>query len=313
MKIKKLLKDTEHVLKKYSPEILTVVGIVSGAAGMVVAVKKTLDLNEKIAPVKDEIEEIKMEAEIEEVTVDRKQLTKAYGKGALVLAKTYAIPVALEACSVCCILAATGIMRKRNAGLVAAYTLLQGDFKRYRDNVVAEFGEEKDYDLYHDLITEKVETIEEDPKTGKKKKVKKEVKVKKGITPYTVIFDESNPNYTDCPSLNASFIKGVELYINQQCKAKGKIFLSDIYEQLGYDDKMLNNEQRLAARVCGKKWDYDDVSDRQIKFNWFEDTLNVRALAAVDDNDIYGEAVFFIDFDVDDILDDYVIGVGTYR
>lgn len=312
MKIKKLLKDTEHVLKKYSPEILTVVGIASGAAGMVVAVKKTLDLNEKISPVKEEIEEIKMEAEIEEIVVDRKRLTKAYGKGALVLAKTYAIPVALEACSVCCILAANGIMRKRNAGLVAAYTLLQGDFKRYRDNVVAEFGEEKDYDLYHDLVTEKVETIEEDPETGKKKKVKKEVKVKNGLTPYSVLFDERNLNHTDCPSLNMSFINGVELYINQQCKAKGKIFLSEIYDQLGYDDDMLNEKQRLAARIMGKVWDYDNVCDKQISFHVF-DKINNRALEAAEHNDSNGENVFILDFDVNDILDDYTIGVGTYR
>lgn len=303
MKIKKLLKDTEHVLKKYSPEILTVVGIVSGAAGMVVAVKKTLDLNEKIAPVKEEIEEIKMEAEIEEVAVDRKQLTKAYGKGALVLAKTYAIPVALEACSVCCILAANGIMRKRNAGLVAAYTLLQGDFKRYRDNVVAEFGEEKDYDLYHDLITEKIEEIEEDPETGKKKKVKKEVKVKKGLTPLSVIIDSSNPNYVDSPSLMMSFLKANEMFINQRCKAETEIWLSDIYDAIGVDRSTLSKDQRMASRKCGYRWDETNPSDHQISFHIF-DKINERAIDAALRNDDNGEAVFIVDFDLPNILDD---------
>lgn len=295
-------------IKKHSPEILTVVGIVSGAAGIGVAIKNTLDLEDNLNPVMDDINEIKCKAEAENLPVDKKQLTKSYCKAVGVVAKTYAPAMALEACSIVCILSANGIMRKRNAGLIAAYTMLDETFKKYRSNVVDELGEEKDYDFLHDLKNEKIEVVETDPETGKEKKKKETVKVKCGLSPYSVIFESGNINHTDIPSLNQSFIVGVENNVNDYCRDHGKIFMDKIYTMLGYEDDMLSKKQKEACRTMGFVWDYNkDPREKQISFHIF-DKINDRALLAANHNVHDGESVFILDFLPELIIDDYING-----
>lgn len=307
MKLQKLLKDTEFILKKHGPEILVAVGIISGAAGTVVAIKETLTVKEELEPIKEEIEEIKS---VEEV--DKKALTKAYAKGALVLIKKYGVVLALEAGGVCCVVGGFGKLKKRHIQLAGAYTMLDATFKQYRQNVIDELGDEKDYDFYHGLKNEKIEVDETDPETGKKKKIKKSVKVKNGMSPYSVLFQPGNVNYTDCPSLNMSFLQGIELYINERCRNKGKIFLSDCYEQLGFEDEDLNPIQRLGARRIGYIWDDDNPSDHQISFHIF-DSINARAVDDALHNNNNGEPVFIVDFDMVDILDEYAMGIESYE
>ncbi len=294
------------MLKKHSPEILTAVSVVCGIAGVIDGCKKSMVLAENLEPAKRQIDVIKESAEAEGVEVDKKELTKAYGTAAVAVCKTYASTVALEATAVVCELAAIGILKKRNAGLTSAYILLDEVFKKYRANVVEELGEDKDYQFYHGLKKEKVKVSQEDPETGKVKTVTEEVYVKKdtGLSGYAILFDSSNVNYTDNAMLNQSFIEGIRRECIRKFRREGILYLSDVYERLGYDYRDLNEHQKKASRVVGWKMTKErEEMELPIDFYVF-DKINERANSGIANNDSSAEPVFILDFDVDGIIMD---------
>ena len=292
--VRRNLKKIELCIKQHSPEILTAIGVVTSVAAVYTAAKKTADLDEKLEPVKDKIVEVKAEDEL-----DKKELTKCYAQAAGVVVKNYAQPIIFEAVSLSAFLASYGIMKKRNVALVAAYGALDNLFKTYRQNVVEELGEEKDYMFLHSLKKEKIEVEEEDPETGKKKKVKKEVFVKKDcdLSMYSKLFDASNRNYKDSPLLNRAFIKGVETWANQKLRADGYLFLSDVLLALGF-------EQTPASRVVGWMWDDSCNAETNTVDLGIFDKINGMVNEAANLNDNLADAEYWIDFNVDGVIVD---------
>lgn len=303
-KIKIFINTAKDTVVKYSPEVLMVTGVVTGVAALVVCAKKSRTIDDKLED--NYIELIEVDRE------DKKELIKAYGRAAGTVVKEYAPVLVLEGISLASFAMSNKIRKDRYVSTMAALTLIEADFTRYRNNVKKRFGDEVDEELYFGIETETVTVTEVDPGTGKKKKVKKEVKVPTSYSPYAIFLDSSNWYREDCTGWNASQIMSVETGINQECQRKGKIFLSDIYDAFEVDDSNLTVEQRAAARTFGYIWNYDDVCEKQIRF-FVSDTWNKESVAAAEAGELREDIPWLVDFsNIGFIADDYAKGAGTY-
>ena len=107
-------------LKKHSPEILAVVGVVGTVASVVLACKATLKVNDVIDEAKDVVEKIHEGVEQEKHTADgelytqedaNKDLAIVYVQTGWKFVKLYGPAVALGIASVGCMLASNNILR----------------------------------------------------------------------------------------------------------------------------------------------------------------------------------------------------------
>ena len=286
----KLLGRSILVLKKHSPEILTTVGIVGMVTASVMASRATL----KVAPVIDKIRDGRdtaneLYANIDAVEYDEKARNKdlayTYMQGTLDLSKLYGPAVSLGLSSIACIIAAHGIMHRRNVALVAAYKVVESGFSEYRKRVAAELGDDRENDLYRGIEREEVET-----KNGKKKTVIK--KNPNGHSPYAKFFDELSGNWSKTPEYNLLFLKAQQNYANDLLHARGHVFLNDVYD-------MLDIPRTQAGQVVG--WVISDDGDNFIDFGIYDfDSDKAREF-------VNGyEKSILLDFNVDGVIYDLI-------
>lgn len=303
-KIKTFINTAKDTVVKFSPEALMVTGVVTGVAALVVCAKKSRTIDDKLEDNYIDILEVDRK--------DKKEVVKVYAKAAGTVIKEYAPVVILEGVSLASFSLSNKIRKERYLSSMAALTLIEADFTRYRNNVKKRFGDEIDEELYFGIETEKVTVTEIDPETGKKKKVKKEVKWVNSWSPYAIFLDCADWYRDDCDGWNVAQIMGIEDSINRDCQRKGKIFLSDIYDKFEIDDSKLTVEQRRAARTFGYIWNYDDVCDKQIRF-MVSDTWNKEAVAAAEAGELREDIPWLVDFsNIGFIADDYAKGAGTF-
>ena len=231
---------TKFMSKKYSPEILIGTGIVSIVAGTVMACKATLQVEEVL----DEKEVMK---ETIQETFDNKSLdydVKSYNKDLVVLnlqtgmklTKLYIPAVALGVIGISAILGSHNIMKKRNVAITMAYKAVEKGFNDYRGRVVEDLGKAKDLEYRHGLKEIEVEEEVTDDK-GKTKKVKKKVQTIEGrdVSIYSRHFNNSNINWASPNDYNRLFLTNQQNYANDILKARGHIFLNEVYDMLGFE------------------------------------------------------------------------------
>lgn len=255
-------------LKKHSPEILVVAGVVGTAVSAVMACKATTKVSTITENAKENIDAIHEVAENPEFADQytkedaQKDLAITYAKTGLEFAKLYAPSVALGAVSVTSILVGHNILRKRNLALAAAYQIVDTGFKQYRGRVVERFGEQLDRELRYDIKAKEVEEVVVDKK-GKEKTVTKTVEVADPIaamTPYTFCFDETSTAWVRDAEANKFFLARQQDYANEKLKAKGYMCLNEVLEMLGL-------RRTRAGQVVG--WIYDEnnpIGDNYIDF-----------------------------------------------
>lgn len=266
------LGKVKFTLKKHSPEILVVSGIVGTVAGTVMACKATTKLDAILEESKEKIDAIHEAGENPEVLPKdvlyteedyRKDLTITYVQTGLKVAKLYAPAVAVGVLSIASILAGHNMLRKRNVALAAAYSVVDKSFKDYRGRVVDRFGEDLDRELRYNIKSKEVEETIIDEK-GKEKKVKKTVNV---VNPddvkneFSQFFCEGNPNHSKDAEFNKMFILRQMDYANERLAAEGYLFLNDVYAMLGMD-------KTRAGASFG--WIYNKDIIKQIDFNIFD-------------------------------------------
>lgn len=279
MKTNELMRNTKRTLslvglklKKHSPEILIAAGVVGTVASTVMACKATTKLGDIIEESKDSIEQIHYAAEHpdelpEEYTEEdsKKDLVIVYTQTAVKVAKLYAPAVALGALSITAVVTSNSILRKRNVALAAAYTAVDKSFKEYRNRVVDRFGKNVDQELRYNI---KAEEIEETTKNedGTETVTKKTVNVA-GIdaySDYAKFFDEYCTAWTKDPEKNLFFLKRQQDYANDVLKAKGYLFLNDVYD-------MLTIPRTKAGQCVG--WIYDEknpIGDNCVDFGIYD-------------------------------------------
>ena len=244
-------------LKKHSPEILVVGGVVSMVAGGVFACKATLKVNEVIDETKENIEKIHVATERgytdagEDYTLDdsKKDLTLTYVQTGVKLVKLYAPAIAFTGLGIAGILKGHNILNTRNAALAAAYTAVDNSFKKYRKNVVDRFGTELDKELRYNLKQKEVEEVVT-TEDGTEEVVKKTVTVgnPKEMSEFAVCFDETCLGWCRDAEYNKKFLLDVQRFANQKLAEDGFLYLNDVYEMIGA-------QKTKAGQIVG--WIYD--------------------------------------------------------
>ena len=280
------LSKTSFQLKKHSPEILVVAGVIVMVTSAVMACKATTKVGEILDKTKEDVETIH-KCEADESVKERyssedaqKDLAIVYVQTGMKFAKLYGPSVILGALSITSILASNNILRKRNVALSAAYAAIDKGFKEYRSRVIERFGEEVDRELKYNLKAKKFDETVIDEETGKEKKVKKNgfVVSPGDISGYARFFEKYtqdedgnsilNPHWESNNEYNLMFIKAQERYANDLLKAKKRVFLNEVYEMLGLP-------RTKAGQIVG--WVYNPENskgDNYIDFGLYSDNLS---------------------------------------
>lgn len=286
--------------KKYSPEILLVAGIAGTVTSAVMACKATTKVSGIIEEAKETIgtiHEVKNNPEMAEKYSEedaKKDLAVTYVQTGVKFAKLYGPAIILGAASIGCILASNNIIRKRNVALAAAYATVDKGFKEYRGRVIERFGEELDKELKYNIKAQEIEEVTVDEK-GKEKTTKKVVNVMdpNNYSPYSIVFDDGNVGWDKDPEISKYFLIQQQNYANDLLKAKGHLFLNEVYSMLGA-------QPTKAGQCVG--WIYDEecpIGDNFVDFGIF-DIYNAKARDFVNGY----ERVIVLDFNVDgNILD----------
>lgn len=221
-------------LQKHSPEILIVTGIVGTVVSAVMACKATLNVPEIVEEHKDALNEVHENPENLPVEQVRKETAMVFVRTGAKFVKVYAPSVILGSLSIASILASNDILRKRNVALGAAYATLNQSFNEYRNRVIERFGDKVDKELKYGLQSKKVEVTEVDPETGKEKKKKETIEISNGVvaSPYAKFFDESSRCWEKDAELNLMFLRREQAYWNDKLRARGYVFLNEVYERL---------------------------------------------------------------------------------
>ena len=211
--LKRTIKSAGRVLTKYSPGILTGIGITGMIGATFMAVKatpKALYL----------IETKKEEAEVEELTPVETIKT----------CWTCYIPATLTTVlSAVCLIGASTVSAKRNAALATAYSISEEALREYQEKVVEVVGEKKEKAV-RDAVAKN--QIERDP-----------------VTKSEVVIIDSNSNTLCYEPLSGRYfkstidkIKKAEIKLDRQMIQEMYVSLNDFYWEIGLDGTDLGDK-----------------------------------------------------------------------
>lgn len=267
------INKTMFKVKKHSPEILVVTGVIGVVASAVMACKATTKISKISDEHKKQIDELHLALERGEtkagesydVEDSKKDLTIIYAQTGLKYVKLYAPSVILGALSITAIISSNNILRKRNVALAAAYTAVDKSFKNYRNRVVERFGKELDKELRYNIKSKEIEeTVVDDD--GKEKKIKKTVNVASVDEPsdYARFFDEYCAGWTKDSEYNLMFLKAQQAHANNLLREQGYLYLNTVYDMIGIP-------KTKAGQVVG--WVYDESNpdiDNYVDFGIYD-------------------------------------------
>lgn len=297
-KLMKTYKKVELKAIKHSPEILAGVGVVGVVGSLVMACKATTKLSDILEESKEQLDKIKEVAADpayeEKYSQDdaKKDTTITYVQTAMKVTKLYAPSVILCASSLGCLLASNNILKKRNAALSAAYMTVDKSFKEYRKRVADRFGEEVEKEIRYNIKAEEITKVDEDGN-----EVTETVKIMDGTddpnsySDYARFFDESCAAWQNDAEYNLTFLKAQQQYANDLLKAKGRLFLNEVYRMLGIDETK-------AGQVVGWVYNPDNpTGDNFVDFGIYN-MQRERVRAFVNGY----EPNILLDFNVDGVI-----------
>lgn len=275
-------------LRQYSPEILMVTGIVGIVGSTILACRATLKVDDVLQEHTDKVEKIEHAFtgfDREDYSADdhKRDLTVTYIQTGVDFVKLYGPSVSLGIASIGCIISAHGIMRKRNVALMAAYKAVEEGFAAYRKRVIEEHGEDADYMYRHGLRAEQVTEVDENGKKVKKTQI---VKDPNGLSVYAKYYDEGCKQWSPTADYNLLFLKSQQDYHNEMLKARGHLFLNEVYDALGIER---TKQGAVVGWVLGEGDDFVDFG-----FSRDVDFMNGRTNTAL------------LDFNVDGVIYDLI-------
>lgn len=181
-------------LRKESPHIFFVGGIIGSIAGTVLACRATLKLSDTLEEIESDIKAAKILRE--DNSEDwRQDAVYIYARAGLQLGKLYGPAVIVSAASIAALTGSHVQLTRRNAALMAAYGVLQQAYEDYRERVKAELGEEKENELYLGMKEEK-----------RGKEIVKVVDPNKW-SPYARFFDEGSQFWRKDAEMNFLYVR----------------------------------------------------------------------------------------------------------
>ena len=308
MKVKEIINSVSYnahrigfKIKKASPEIMVVAGVVGVVTSTVMACKATTKVNDILEETRKQVDDVHNVLDSDVVSADeytnddaKKDLAIIYTQTGVKLIKLYAPSVLVGALSITGILASHKILKKRNVALTAAYATIDRSFKEYRGRVVERFGKELDRELRYNIKAQEIEekTVDKD---GNETIEKKTISVvdPNMYSDYARIFDNGSMGWTKDPEYNLMFLKLQQNQANDRLRAQGYLFLNDVYDMLGIP-------RTKAGQIVGWIYDKDNpVGDNFVDFGIY-DIYNEKACDFVNGR----ERSIVLDFNVDgNILD----------
>lgn len=290
---------TGMTVQRHAPEILIGCGLVGMGVTTVKACQATLKVNEEIKKGTEILANVNgvMKGEIpvlpgsysEQDAKDDKVL--AYTLMGKAIVKNFGPVAAIGAASTVSILCGYNILNKRNAMLMAAYTAIDTSFKKYRQRVIEDLGEEADWKYRTGATEKKVDKVETD-EDGKEKKTKAKVETVDPAEPIDYMVNYLHDTIyipTDVKrnkQMNKWHIEQVQTNANTRLQTYKHLTLNDVYDMLG-----------VPRRDCGQivGWTLDGSGDNAVQF----------MIKEVWDEELQQDN-FLIDFNVDGIIFDKI-------
>ena len=300
-KATRLLSSAQYQVKKHSPEILMVAGIAGTVVGTVLACKATTKVSEIIEEKNKAVEDVHTcleDKEIEYTEEDsKKDLTIIYAQTGVKLFKLYAPAIGVMTLSFASIIAGHKVLKKRNVAIAAAYAAIDKGFKQYRKNVIEEFGEGVDQQMRFGLKSKEIKKKGKDGKTVKETEyyIDPEGNPLDNISEYARFFDAASENFAKDPEYNMMFLRRQQDYANEMLKARGHLFLNEVYD-------LLDIPRSKAGQVVG--WVYDKngntKGDNYVDFGLYRNDQGTRRFV----NGL--EYNILLDFNVDGVIYDLI-------
>jgi hypothetical protein len=278
-------------LKKQSPHIFFAAGVIGSIASTVMACRATLKLSDTLDDIQVDLASIKsvkpeiaheMTGTLEYTdTHYKRDLVYVYAKSGLKIGKLYAPAALVGTASIMALTGSHVQLTRRNASLMAAYAAIQKAYDEYRERVREQLGDERELDIYHSAKTNVVDV------DGKKEEVK--TVDPNTWSPYAVIFDEACREWTKDPEMNRLFVQSQQNYMNHILRARGHLFLNEVYDALGF-------ERTKAGAVVG--WVIGKDGDNYVDFGMF-DAFSTRFVNG-------SERSIVLDFNVDGVIYDKI-------
>ena len=280
------------IAKKNSPTLMFGAGVVGMVGTTVLASRATLKLDGILEEAQTNLkkaESVKGMNRDDYTEVDyKKDCAVIYSKAVVQIAKQYAPAIALGALSIGLLTGSHVTLTRRNAGLTAAYATIDKAFDAYRERVREEFGSEKDDEFRYGHVNKEIVTETE---TGPQVHTEKRFDPT-AISGYARFFDETNKNFVRNPAYNGVFLRCQQNWANDMLKARGHVFLNEVYDQLGL-------ERSKAGAIVG--WIHGGDGDNFIDFGIF-DANNPGARSFVNGD----EDAILLDFNVDGVIYDKI-------
>lgn len=299
---------TKFWTKKHSPELLIAGGILMAAGAVVSACVATKKADKILKPATKQINDIhtnlkdtfKINNKQIDVKEERKDLAKVYAKTAGKLLLVYSPSILMFAASVSCILGSHNIMKGRNLALAAAYTTLDNGYKAYRKRVKNKIGDAAEEAIYKDIRNETKEVIDEEGEL--KTKDTPSAHVTKNADPYSALYSCGNRGWERNAILNYDYLMSQQAYLNHKLQSQGFLFLSDVYDALGFDANMLGRDKIRASHILGWIYDPTDTTrDNYVSFGLTDKTGLTKE--AISSQIRLNEPDFWLEFNCDgDIL-----------
>lgn len=223
--------------KAHGPTIMVISGVTSMGASVVMASKKTLELEKVLEPHVDSLTIIEqaLEAEVKNYTEKgaAKDRGQVYARVTVDVVKLYAVPSVLFIGGACLVFGGHRIMLQRNATLAIAFTGVQKAFEAYRQRAREEMGPEFDQAMMNGWV--KKEVI--DPETNEVRMVNSRDWETSGTDPYNRVFSRENSiRWIDDLSVNKMFIQQQQRMAQILLGHRGYLYLSEVYEALGFPE-----------------------------------------------------------------------------
>lgn len=271
------------VLSKHAPTILTAAGTAGFIGTTVLASKATLKVEETVAEETALLVKVHEAQEAGKLSDNDATHDKVvlYSRMTTKLLKLYAPAIILGAASIASLATGHGIMLKRNASLAAAYAAVDQAFKTYKKKVESKFGK--------DAVLEALSSVATEDLTKDEMTVESVAAVN-DVSPYGVIFDDTNVNWSADEDLAMLHLKCQQQYANDILQTRGHIFLNEVYKMLGFP-------HTPAGAVTGwVKGNGDDFVDFNIFDGMFEgEDQNGRTVTK-----------WALDFNVDGVMYDKI-------
>ena len=209
-------------------------------------------------------------------------------------AKVYWPAATTMGISIAAILYGFKIIKGRNVALMAAYKIVDQAFKDYRGRVKDELGEEMDQHFYQGTEMRQVGTkvVENEDGTSKKVKVYEQTLNGETVSMYGRVYGPESSQYSRTnPAMNWLTIKKKLDWVNDLLRARGHVFLNEVYDELGF-------ERTKEGAIVGWVFNQDNGDD-YIDFGpWWQSLETVEEAGP--------GGVIVLDFNVDGVIFDKI-------